>query len=263
VDDFREFVQYDRNGNITSLQQDNGGTSSTRTWTYTGNQRNAYTYDANGNIYCRNESQDEEDCIHMSYNILNLPEQALWYDDEHIDYEYLADGTKCSALNYDGEGFRYAGPFRFQSLYEEDDILESVTVAGGRIVRHMLPNSVESFEPRYFITDHLGSTRVVVDSLGTILQQVDYLPYGEKCRNNALVSGNNDYLYGGKEFQAPFFNIPWYDSLASLPCGFLLRDDVACDAEVPASGPFSACFGRRKAIIRQNFVSLQTFCERR
>ncbi len=40
----------------------------------------------------------------------------------------------------------------------------------------------------------------IFDSLRTILQQVDYLPYGEKCRNNALVSGNNDYFYGGKGY---------------------------------------------------------------
>ncbi len=108
----------------------------------------------------------------------------------------------------------------------------------------MLPNSVESFEPRYFITDHLGSTRVVVDSLGTILQQVDYLPYGEKCRNNALVSGNNDYLYGGKEFQAPFFNIPWYDSQARFQTtdGIFVSLDPQCEKYYSIS-PYAYCAG--------------------
>ena len=77
----------------------------------------------------------------------------------------------------------------------------------GRIVPQEHPSAPATYESRYFITDHLGSTRVVVDSLGTIVQQADYLPYGEKCINSTLISGENDYLYGGKEFQAPVFNL--------------------------------------------------------
>lgn len=64
-----------------------------------------------------------------------------------------------------------AGPFRFRTL-EEDTFLESVAAAGGRIVRQEHPSAPATYESRYFITDHLGSTRVVVDSLGTIVQQL-------------------------------------------------------------------------------------------
>ena len=40
----------------------------------------------------------------------------------------------------------------------------------------------------------------------------DYLPFGEKCVYPDLISGNNDYLYGGKECQT-FIDMPqWYDS---------------------------------------------------
>ena len=241
--DYQETIRYDRNGNITSLQQDNGGTSSTRTWTYIGNRRNAYLYDANGNIYCPGNDPEDEDVIKVTYNILNLPEQVLWYDDVFIDYTYLPDGTKLSALDYDEEGYRYAGPFRFRSTYEET-FLESVAAAGGRIVRQEHQNSPATYEPRYFITDHLGSTRVVVDSLGTIVQQVDYLPYGEKCRNSTLISGENDYLYGGKEFQAPVFNIPWYDSQARFQTtdGMFVSLDPQCEKYYSLS-PYAYCAG--------------------
>ena len=64
---------------------------------------------------------------------------------------------------------------------------------------------------RYFITDHLGSVRLVADAAGNVLERNDSLPFGEKCQNNGLVSAENPYLYGGKELQT-FFGIDWYDS---------------------------------------------------
>ena len=50
----------------------------------------------------------------------------------------------------------------------------------------------------YFTTDHLGSTRLVTDASGNVLEQFDYLPYGEKCNNSGLAVANQrktDYLY--------------------------------------------------------------------
>jgi RHS repeat-associated protein len=90
----------------------------------------------------------------------------------------------------------------------------------------------------------LGSTRVVVDSLGTIVQQADYLPYGEKCVNSTLISGENDYLYCGKEFQAPVFNIPWYDSQARFQTtdGIFVSLDPLCEKYYSLS-PYAYCAG--------------------
>ena len=33
---------------------------------------------------------------------------------------------------------------------------------------------------RYFITDHLGSTRVVLNNAGSVAERYDSYPYGEK-----------------------------------------------------------------------------------
>ena len=38
----------------------------------------------------------------------------------------------------------------------------------------------------YFTTDHLGSTRLVTDASGNVLEQFDYLPYGERCISTYL-----------------------------------------------------------------------------
>ena len=69
----------------------------------------------------------------------------------------------------------------------------------------------------YFTTDHLGSVRAVTDPDGNVLEQFDYLPYGQKCNNSSLAVANQhktDYLYTGKELPEAFFGIDWYDSVA-------------------------------------------------
>ena len=59
----------------------------------------------------------------------------------------------------------YAGPFRLvQEMFPASITLESVATVGGRIVKNG-----NNLQPRYFITDHLGSTRVVLDNFGDVL----------------------------------------------------------------------------------------------
>ena len=69
----------------------------------------------------------------------------------------------------------YAGPFRLvQEMFPASITLESVATVGGRIVKNG-----NNLQPRYYITDHLGSTRVVLDNFGSVLERYDYHPYGE------------------------------------------------------------------------------------
>ena len=78
---------------------------------------------------------------------------------------------------------------------------------------------------------------------GTILQQADYLPYGEKCYNPSLISGNNAYLYGGKQLQT-FIGIPWYDSQARYQNteGLLSGIDPLCEQHYSLSPyAYAAC----------------------
>ena len=102
----------------------------------------------------------------------------------------------------------YAGPFRLvQEMFPASITLESVATVGGRIVKNG-----NNLQPRYFITDHLGSTRVVLDNFGSVLERYDYYPYGKIVPVSVASSGNTDYLYTGKEFQKSLFGINWYDS---------------------------------------------------
>ena len=93
----------------------------------------------------------------------------------------------------------------------------------------------------HYITDHVGSTRLVVDRFGNIKEQDDYLPYGKKFKDTTLISGKNDYLYGGKESQQ-FFDIPWYESGARFLStdGFFTSLDPAAEAAYNIS-PYAWC----------------------
>ena len=88
-------------------------------------------------------------------------------------------------------------------------------------------------EPGYtsvaYITDHLGSVRVVVGADGTVIKHNEFLPYGELFNNNDPYLTNNDYLYGGKELQKEF-GINLYDSQARFQANtgmFLSLDPLA------------------------------------
>ncbi|HEY4785682.1 MAG TPA: RHS repeat-associated core domain-containing protein, partial [Bacteroidales bacterium] len=63
----------------------------------------------------------------------------------------------------------------------------------------MVKNSSGSFTYEYYLKDHLGNTRVVFNSSGTIEQSTDYYPFGLAFQNNNL--DVNKYLYNGKELQ--------------------------------------------------------------
>ncbi|MBQ3246323.1 MAG: hypothetical protein IJB06_06385 [Bacteroidales bacterium] len=69
----------------------------------------------------------------LTWNDLGLVEKVSLNDTVLVNYSYLADGTKVSALDGDGDGLLYLG----SSIYKKtgDSIeLESAGFAGGRFV---------------------------------------------------------------------------------------------------------------------------------
>ena len=79
-----------------------------------------------------------------------------------VNYSYLADGTKVSALDGDGDGLLYLGSLIYKKTGDSIE-LESAGFAGGRFEARETADGGKAMVPMLHVTDHLGSVRAVVD----------------------------------------------------------------------------------------------------
>ncbi len=228
-------LSYDRNGNLqTFIRYENGACVSNSSYNYSGNRLVSYCpgtvferedvgigeiivpkkgivfpltvqlhqYDANGNV-----TKDWERGLDMSYNCLNLLEYTSDNDANVINYCYLVDGTKLTAVNADDCGFAYRGSFTYYRADAGGDrVFESTRFGGGRIVGTV----DDETEVRYFVTDHLGSVRVVATDQNNVLERNDYYPFGKRWDSASLPISDNRDRFNGKEDQA-FAGLPFSD----------------------------------------------------
>ena len=187
-----------------------------------------YEYDANGNI---TKDLNRQIC-NIEYNYLNLPCRVDFLDGSKVLYTYDANGTKLridyyinpmtavvpqttneqgasSATNLKHTWTDYYGNFIY-----ENDTLKQTLIEGGYI-SYDIPTSgtnVSQLTPTYhfYVQDHLGNNRLVVDEKGTIEQVNHYYPYGGLMGESKNISSNQRYKYNGKEFDR-MHGLDWYD----------------------------------------------------
>ena len=223
-------ISYDRNGNI--IHFDRGvGTSTLYKYdrTFSGNRlissnmqtetkeltldgmtteisdpvSTAFGYDSMGNI-----TTISNDDLEIDYNFLNLPRKIVRSKTERdrfgqmkllketTQYRYLSDGKKVSSCDADGNGYMYFGTARF-TLDNNVPTFESIPFSGGRIVK-----TSNGYEPQYYLTDHLGSTRMIVNKDGkTVEATFDYTPFGVQIVNSQMPTNSTEYRFSGKELQ--------------------------------------------------------------
>ena len=235
-------ITYDKNTNLLTLKRYNNGTlTDDLSFSYLGNHRVGYNCDLNGNI-----TNDATENLQVSYNFLNLPTAISQNSEVKARYSYAADSTKLGVVDASGVGYDYRGSFKYIRNGSSIE-LESVASAGGHTYK-----TDSGYEVRYFITDHLGSVRAVVNADGEIVEQNDYMPYGTLHANSALQNGDNRYLYGGKELQTDF-GVNYYDSFARFQ-----RNDGAFNSIDPKAenyfhiSPYAYCAGNPVAQIDED-----------
>ena len=248
---------YDKNGNINGLQR-YGQTSASAyglidnlTYSYTnGNQLNRvddavtasaynsgfefkdkvkqageYTYDTNGNL-----TKDLNKGISsIQYNILNLP-SVVTFGDGSITYTYAADGTKLRTVHKTGSTATttdYCG----NAVYE--GTTAKLLLTGQGYV------SLSDKKYHYYLKDHQGNNRVVVNQAGTVEETNHYYPFGGVFAN----TGNTQpYKYNGKELDAKK-GLNWYDYGArhyDAAVGRFMTVDPLAEKYYPMS-PYAYC----------------------
>ena len=191
-----------------------------------------YEYDLNGNM-----TKDlNKKITSVEYNVLNLPE-IITFASDSILYEYAADGRKVKVkypytlhpfppvihielgmeeitggvihdprlgiieLARPSHDYSHCGNLVYYDLNISDILIEGGFITYG----------YNSNEPiyHYFLTDHLGNTRVVVNEDGTIEQEDHYYPYGTIFGESEDYGGCK-YMYNGKEIDR-MHGLYWYD----------------------------------------------------
>ncbi len=209
-------LTYDRNGNLLTLQRTAGGNVvDNLAYTYTGNlltglsesvrtaQSNdiyapgsavsgSYSYDANGNL-----QNDNRKSLNFSYNFLNLVSEVRTGSTAKAVYTWLADGMKLGVCNGSGsDGFEYVGSLIYRK--SSGSLQLSEALFGDGVIRL---NDNGTQEVNYFLTDHLGSVRVIVDAAGTVKERNDYYPFGARHVRSDYAQSTNRWKYNGKELQ--------------------------------------------------------------
>jgi RHS repeat-associated protein len=119
-----------------------------------------------------------------------------------MDYVYSATGEKRS-VTYNvlssGGNYTYCDNFIYYN-----GSLNKILVDGGYI-------SISGTTPtyHYYLKDHLGNNRVVVDASGTVKQVTHYYPFGGFF-GESTGGSYQSYKYNGKEFER-LINEDWYD----------------------------------------------------
>ncbi|MEE1946440.1 DUF6443 domain-containing protein [Pedobacter sp. KR3-3] len=190
-----ETLSYDNMGNITSLSRDGGMAGS---YSYIGNKlisinggplaTGTYTYDGNGNT-----TTDGRNGATITYNYLNLPTSVV-KTGANLNYIYDAIGTKLKKIN--------------NITSETVDYINGIQYLNGSIDFIQTENGIArnnggNYSYEYNLTDHLGNVRYSFykhPTAGNLQQrQADnYYPFGLRKID---FSGNNKYLYNGKELQ--------------------------------------------------------------
>jgi len=138
----------------------------------------------------------------IQYNLLNLP-QAINIENPMIrandKYTYSADGKKLQA-NYSWElSFGFGGLYDRVGRFAEIDYIDNMIYENGVLKRILIDGGyIEGGVYHYYLTDHLGSNRLVVNASGTIIQKTHYYPFGMSFADG-FSPENQPYKYNGKE----------------------------------------------------------------
>ena len=202
------------------------------------NEETEYTYDANGNML----TDSNKGITSIDYNVLDLPQcinvkpNVFGNSDNKVCYTYSADGTKIRSTYKNGgsqvlpykpkpsSSIKTNGMvtpmvrllennyYYCSNLVYNNDRLSTILFDGG----YASVDEGGGIVMHFYVKDHLGSNRLVVDGNGNIEEVNHYYPFGALMGDRCGVS-RNKYKYIGKELDTMYgWNMQdhearWYD----------------------------------------------------
>ena len=259
---FSATYSYDRNANLTSVVHtglNSAGTASTTvlnlSTSLSGNRisSGSATYDAKG----RQTAYTQGTSRIVTYNLIDLPQQETVGSSVVIDRKYGADGMKLqekvttnsnTVLTRD-----YVG-----SLIYENGALKKILFDGGYVD---MTGSSPAY--RFFLTDHLGSVRVVAAADGTVMQVNHYYPYGglmidPRHTISSPAASDSRYRFIGKELSEESgeydFGARYLDP---IPGRFTTIDPLA--EKYYSLSPYAYCAGNPIRLVDPNGMDIYLY----
>ena len=166
----------------------------------------SFSYDANGNLTAQSGKFTS-----IQYDHRNLPTRFDLESGAHLMAAYNAGGQRILKESSGGSWQFYVkdGP---QTLAVIDQSgLSHFNLIGNDTFGRWEPGGAR----RYYVKDHLGSTRAVVDTLGNLLETFDYYPFGLLMPKRNTASANTTEKFSGKELDENtgqyYFGARYYD----------------------------------------------------
>ena len=218
-------TSYDKNGNIKGLQRYGQTGASTYglidnlSYTLNGNQlnrvddavntsaynggfefkdgvkqANEYAYDNNGNL-----TKDlNKGITEIQYNCLNLPNKVMFSDGSTVAYTYAASGTKLRTI-YTIGGTTTTMDYCGNVVYENNTAKLLLTEEGYV--------SLNDNKYHYYLKDHQGNNRIVINQNGNVEETNHYYPFGGIFASTGNIQ---PYKYNSKELDTNK-GLNWYD----------------------------------------------------
>ena len=180
-----------------------------------------YTYDGNGNMV----SDLNKGICNIAYDINNQPREICFGDGRSSSYVYDAEGKKYS-VSYNLTAMTSAQPLT--PVMQSANAVSANATNGQKTISYcdniiyddgetIVLNDIGyakydksgNLSFHYYLQDHLGNNRVVMNEDGTIEQVNDYYPTGA-LMGSSLNGEVQRYKYNGKELDRTH-GLDWYD----------------------------------------------------
>ena len=182
-----------------------------------------FAYDGNGNT-----TKDlHKNISRIEYNILNLPRRITYTDGSTATYTYSSLGEKLQVV-YSTSRQTAVQPATgvlgtaaeareeaTRSVTSTTDYCGDIIYNGSSVSRILLDGkgylTLSGSTPTYyfFMKDHLGNTRAVVNQSGTVKQEYQYYPFGKRW-DDVYEYFKQPYQYNGKEMDE-MHGLRWLD----------------------------------------------------